>query len=158
QAFMLLFDKAFDTYQRGLRLCREIGDRQHEAALMANTGPLCYLSLGDIATARQTATEALAISTQIGDFIAQIQSSRMLGYLAEAQGDYDQAMGYFQRYLDASRAAQQPWFEAEALCLIGTTYLDISPALLERVIDFHQQAAKILEQPGGAMLGATAWA
>ena len=158
QAYMLQFDRALKTYERGVGLCREIGDRQHEAELMAGPGPICYMARGDLVTARQLSTEALAIATQIGDLNAIINGCRMLGNLAEMQGDYERAIDYFQRYLEAARAAHYPWFEAEALCLIGTVYLDISTALLERVIGFHGQALRVLEQPGGAMAGATAWA
>ena len=158
QAFMLQFDKALENYEKGIRLCREIGDRQHEAELMAQAGPICYLARGDIATAQQLAAGALTIATEIGDLNALINSCRMLGYMAEQQGEYERAIAYFQRYLDGARASQFNWSEAEALCLIGATYLDISTALLERVIGFHGQALQILEQPNGAMMGATAWA
>src|SRR5437667_5355122 len=61
QTFMLLFDKAFGNYEKGLRLCREIGDRQHEAELLAFTGPMCFLARGNMRTARQLAEAGLSI-------------------------------------------------------------------------------------------------
>src|SRR5262249_24349180 len=64
---------------------------------------------------------------------------------------------YYQRYLDDSRAALYPWCIAEALCFLGTVYLDVSPALIERVLGFHSQALQVLEQPGGTLMGASAW-
>jgi class 3 adenylate cyclase len=157
QTYMLLFDKAFENYEAGLRLCREIGDRQHEAELMSFTGPMCYLVRGDIRSARRVAEEGLSVGMQIGDLNATIDSSRMLGYFAHQQGDYEHAIEYYQRYLDNGRAAQYPWVVAEALCFLGTAYLDISPALSERVFGFHGQALQVLEQPAGALMGATAW-
>ena len=157
QTYMLLFEQAFENYETGLRLCREIGDRQHEAELMSFSGPMGYLVRGDMRAARQTAEESLAIATEIGDLNAAVDASRMLGYLAHQQGDYEQAIGYYQRYLDSGRAAMFPWCIAEALCFLGTAYLDVSPALMERVLDFHGQALQVLEQPGGILLGASAW-
>ena len=158
QAFLLQFDKAMVTYEEGLRLCREIGDRMHEAELMSLAGAICYLVKGDVQTARDLAQKGLNIGIRIGDIHSTINGCRMLGILFHQQGEYERAIEYYQRYLDNSRAAGFPWFEAEALCLIGTVYLDISPALLERVLGFHTKALEVLGQPGGMMMGATAWA
>jgi tetratricopeptide (TPR) repeat protein len=157
QAYMLQFEKAFENYEAGLRLCREIGDRQHEAEMLAFAGPICYLARGDIRSARRSAEDGLTIGMQIGDLHAPVTACRMLGYFAHQQGEYEHAIEYYQRYLDNGRAAQYPFSVAEALCLLGTAYLDISPALLERVLGFHGQALQVLEQPGAAMFGATAW-
>ncbi len=158
QALMLLFDRARATLTDGLRLCREIGDRQHEAEMLAMAAPLCHLAAGDLAAAVQAAEEAFTIGRAIGDPIAQAEASRLLGQCAHWQGDYEAAIAHYQRYVDTSRATGFAWSEADGLCRLGTTYLDISPSLLERVIGFHQQAGAILEQPGGTLMGASAWA
>jgi tetratricopeptide (TPR) repeat protein len=158
QALMLQFDRARATFEDGLRLCREIGDRQHEAQILAMTAPICYLAQGELATARQMAAQGLAIAAEIGDYNAQADASRMLGIFAHQQGAYEAAIAHYQRYLDSSRAIGFIWSEAEALCLLGTAYLDISTSLLDRVFGFHSQAKAMLEQPSGSMMGATAWA
>ena len=158
QAFLLQFDKAMETYEEGLQLSREIGDRYHEGQLMAEVGPLLYLNRGDFQTAQTLAETGLEIGRTIGDFFAQIHGNRVLGLIAHQQGAYEQAITRYQNYLDISRAAGIPWLEADAMCLLGTAYLDISTELLERVLGFHMKALEILDQPGGAMMGASAWA
>lgn len=157
KVFMLQFDEAMETFEEGLRLCREIGDRQHEAELLALTGPLCYVVQGNLAKARELAEQGLAMATEIGSSSAIADSCRNLGIIAHQQGEYERAIDYYQRCLDDSRAGGFPWMEAEALCYIGTVYLDISLDLMDRVVDFHHKAIAVLEQPGGAMLGASAW-
>jgi tetratricopeptide (TPR) repeat protein len=158
QAYLLQFDRALQTMRDGVALCREIGDRLHEAELLSSTGALCHMAHGDFDRAKALGEEGLAIATQIGSAMVQLNGYRNLGTIAIYQGEYEAAIDYFQSYVDVSQKVGMPWCEAEAFCLLGTVYLDISTELLERVFGFHTKAKEILEQPAGNLLGATAWA
>ena len=158
QVYMLQFDKAMETFEEGLSLSREIGDRLHEAKLLASTGTIYHMSIGELVKASDLAHEAMGICLEIGDVNSILYVHRMLGFIAHHKGEYELAIDHYQKYLDLSRSNHYPWTEAEALCLLGTTYLDISTVLLERVLGFHGKAIEVLEMPGGNMMGGTAWA
>ena len=73
---------------------------------------------------------------------------RMLGYFAEQQGDYEQALGLLPALPgQLPRCAVVAVVVAEALCFMGTTYLDISAALLDRVADFHGRPCACWSSP-----------
>ncbi|RLT39319.1 MAG: zinc-ribbon domain-containing protein [Chloroflexi bacterium] len=158
QTYLLQFDRALQTVADGVALCREIGDRLHEAELLGASGALVHMAQGRFDLARSWGEEGLAIARQIGSVIAQLNCFRILGIIAIQRGEYESAIEHFQAYLDASEKFGAPWSQAEAFCLLGTAYLDISTELLDRVFGFHGKAKVILEQPAGNMMGATAWA
>ncbi len=159
QAYLLQFDKAMQTVTEGVALCREIGDRLNESALLGGSAALVHMARGNFQESKAVAEEGLAIGVQIGSVYGQLHGFRMLGSIAMQQGDYEQAIDHFQNYLDASQKVGTPWSMAEAYCLLGTAYLDISTEnLIDRVFGFHNKAEEILEQPAGALMGATAWA
>ena len=158
QAYLLQFDKAMQTVTEGVALCREIGDRLNESALLGGSAALVHMARGNFQESKAVAEEGLAIGVQIGSVYGQLHGFRMLGSIAMQQGDYEQAIDHFQNDLDASQKVGAPWSMAEAYCLLGTAYLDISTDLIDRVFGFHNKAEEILEQPAGALMGATAWA
>jgi tetratricopeptide (TPR) repeat protein len=157
QVFMLKFDEARETMQEGLALSRKIGDREHEAEILANTEPLYYWRGGDFEAARTSALEGIEIATKIGAMNLLAPAWRMMGYLDFQQGKYESALQHFERYLEASRQAGIVWFEVEALCLLGSVQLDIDEVHLDDVLALHDQAEQLMEQPGGIIMGASAW-
>ena len=157
QTYLLQFDRALQTVADGVALCHEIGDRLHEAELLGGSGALCHMALGDFDQAKALGEQGLAIGRQIGSVVPN-SSPSVFGAIAIQQGEYESAIDHFQAYVEASQKMGAPWSEAEAFCLLGTAYLDISTELLDRVFGFHLKAKEILEQPAGNLMGATAWA
>lgn len=51
-----------------------------------------------------------------------------------------------------------PFLTVQPLGALGATYLEISPAFVDRVAEFHRHALRLLESPMAAMGGGTAWA
>jgi class 3 adenylate cyclase/predicted ATPase len=158
QAYMLEFEEAWRTAQEGLALTREIGDLEHEAEILSGTVPIYHLRNGDLEAAYKAAEQAMMIALKIGSIQMEMFSARMMGDMAHHMGAYEDALASFQQYLDASRKVGAAWGEAEALCHLGTIFLEVSPGLLDRVKEYHDQASLVMEKPGGAMLGGTAWA
>ncbi len=157
QLWMLQFDESWETMQEGLQLSREIEDREHESDLLVTTKPLLHWRDGDFEAACKSAEEGLAIAERIGSIRNISIGIRMLGYVAHQKGDYERAIDYFERYRQASQKGHFVWFEVEALCLLGSVYLDISPAMEGRIIEFHGRANQLMAQPAGTMMGASAW-
>lgn len=157
QLWMLQFDESWETMQEGLQLSREIEDREHESDLLVYTAPLLHWRNGDFEAARESAEEGLEIANRIGSIPNISIGTRILGYIAHQKGDYEQAITFFKRYLQASQEGNFVWFEAEALCLLGSVYLDISRAMEGQTIEFHEQANQLMSQPAGTMMGASAW-
>ncbi len=158
QIFMLQFEEGWETLQEGLALSREIGDREHEADHLASIAPIYHMRNGDLASARSTAQEGVGIAKNIGSVNIAAQGLRVLGILDQIQGDYEQAIHYLTEYLNTGRKAGLPFLEAEALCRLGSVFLEISPALVDRMLDFHVEAVKLLESPVAMMLGGSSWA
>ena len=81
-----------------------------------------------------------------------------MAQVAHRRGEYELALEMLQGYRETAQTREYVWFEVEALSQMGSVYLDISPALMERVIGCQEEALELLEHPAGAMIGASAWA
>jgi class 3 adenylate cyclase/tetratricopeptide (TPR) repeat protein len=158
QLYMLQFEEAWDTAEEGLTLSREIGDLEHEAEILGLTIPLYYVRNGDFESARQAAETGMAIARRIGALAPEAFSLRILGFVAHARGEYETAIDFLGQYRQVAQQRGLVWSVVEALCETGSVYLDISPALMDRVTGYHDEALELLEHPAGAMVGATAWA
>jgi class 3 adenylate cyclase/predicted ATPase len=90
-------------YEQALALCRKIGDRPGESALLNNLGSVSA-NLGDYGGARSYYEQALALKRQIGDQQSEGLVLDNLGSAATNLGDYGPARTYFQQALDAYRA------------------------------------------------------
>ncbi|HYN87733.1 MAG TPA: AAA family ATPase, partial [Ardenticatenaceae bacterium] len=157
QILMTEYDKAWQTAQEALRLAAEIGDRAHEATLLAWPLPLYHLRNGDLELAWRTAEEGTRLAARIGSAYGEPSGALTLGELALMRGAYEQAIEHFQHALEAGRRTGFAFFEALALCGLGTAYLQISPALAARTLEYHGEAVKVLERPAGNVMGASAW-
>ncbi len=155
--FMGLFEDAWQISQEAKALAIETGNRQHLSELLAFPIPFYHLRNGDLELARQCVQEGADIAAQIGSIPSLLTGNYMLGYLAHLKGDYDTALNHYQAGLDIARSGGVPFYEALLLCLIGTVYLDIGAAYKGEALKYHDQAVKILANPGGMMFGAAAW-
>lgn len=51
-----------------------------------------------------------------------------------------------------------PFYVVHPLSALGSTYLEISERFTDKIAEFHRYALRLLETPGGAMGGGSAWA
>ncbi|MEW5988481.1 MAG: adenylate/guanylate cyclase domain-containing protein, partial [Chloroflexota bacterium] len=151
QILMTEFEKAWVTAQEALQLSRQIGDREHEADVLATTIPFYHWRNGDLTTAWQTAVEGTALAGRIGAAYPHSMGAFTLATLARQLGLYEQAIDYLQQSLTASQAVGAPLLDAMILCALGAVYLDISDQLLDKALEVHRQAAEVLEQPAGLL-------
>jgi tetratricopeptide (TPR) repeat protein len=81
-----------------------------------------------------------------------------MGTVSWMRGDYEAAIKYHQRALDAGRTSGMTYLQASAMCALGTAYLDVSPEFADRVAELHTEAVQVIDMPLGTATGAMSWA
>ena len=156
--YMTRFDEAWQKAQEARQLAEEIGNLKYLSELHAFAMPFCHLRNGDLDAAYQTAHEGMTMAAQIGASDNESSGALMLGIVAGLRGDYEQAITWQQRSLQAGRMAGLPFYQASALCTLGATYLNISMDMASQTAEYHGQAMQLLEMPLGSVMGTLAWA
>lgn len=158
--YLTRFDEAEEKGRQALELNREIGDRAHEAWLLAMALPVCAIRRGDFQEASTMLREALNIASKIGATEPQIFASWILAEVARSQGHYEEALHYGNRALDLALPLEEftPFMIVPPLGTVGTVYVEISPKFVDKVAEFHLHALRLLENPTGALTGGAAWA
>jgi tetratricopeptide (TPR) repeat protein len=160
QMLMTDFDKGWQTAQEGLRLTREVGNREHEASILSTILPLYHLRNGDLAQALSDAKQGTDLALQIGALYSIIYGLWAQGLVAWLRGEYETALALFQQSLDHSRPVQEymPFLVVQPLASLGSVYLEISSDFAPRALELHTEALAMLDTPAGMMGGGTAWA
>jgi class 3 adenylate cyclase/tetratricopeptide (TPR) repeat protein len=158
QLFMLQFEEAWGSAQEGLALSREIGDLEHEAEILGLTAPLYHVRNGDFEAAQEAAETGIEIARRIGALAPEEFGLRNLALIAQQRGEYETAINTLRQFRDVAQKRDSVWSVVEALCETASAYLDISPAFIDRITGYHDEALELLEHPAGAMMGASAWA
>lgn len=159
-AYLTRYDEAETMAWQGLAVAREVGDREHEAWLLAVTLPLCLMRRGDFARVREVATEGAQMAARIGSLMTQVFGNWMMAELARWQGDYEEALRCGQSAAQAALPIENfmPFIAVQPLGALGLSYLEISPQFMDKVSDLHLHALRLLEAPGGSAGGGSAWA
>lgn len=158
--YLTEFDEALDKGLEGLRVAREIGDREHEAGFLALPLPLCYLRNGEIDQAVAALKEGLEIATRIGLLGVKAVAAYLLGEIYRWKGEYEKALEFGHLSLEAATPLEpyMPFMLVPSLGSLGMTYLEISEKFTDEIARFHQHALRLLETPAGTPTGGTAWA
>ena len=154
------FDEAQRRAVQGLKIARDIGDREHEAMLIGYTLPLCHISRGEFDLAWASLAEGLEVATRIGASQPKILAAFLLAEIALWRGDYELALDYGQIALDEALPLEEaaPFLLVIVLGMLGTVYLEISEQFGDEIAEFHRHALRLLESPAGAMTGGFVWA
>jgi class 3 adenylate cyclase/tetratricopeptide (TPR) repeat protein len=155
--YMGLFEDAWNTAQEAKTLAVDTGNRQFLAELLTFAIPFYHLRDGDIILARKTAHEGTEIAKQIGSIPSGVTGNYNLGNIAKLQGQYEKAMAYYQRALDIN-AGSISYLEAAILSIMGSTMLELGPELMEKALEYHNQAEELLDHPMGGIMGSAVWA
>jgi DNA-binding SARP family transcriptional activator len=120
------------------------GDRTGEARALADLSNH-YLALGELQTAKDYCTKALALNVEIGHMTGQVDALDTLGRIHAGLGDYDHAIAYFQDALSTCSQAGIPVRPPHILESLGDAYLangdpGSARATWEELIDYvHRQ-------------------
>jgi tetratricopeptide (TPR) repeat protein len=94
--------EAKEYLERSLAICREISDREGEAAARVNLG-IVYQCQGRLADAKEQHEQSLAICREMGHLQGEARATGNLGIVYQSQGRIDEALKFKQRYLALSR-------------------------------------------------------
>jgi class 3 adenylate cyclase/tetratricopeptide (TPR) repeat protein len=157
--YLVRFDEARQKANTGISIARQIGDREHEAGLLTVLG-FCDLSAGQVDAAREELQEALQIGQLIGSIYTQSLAGWGLSLVDQYLGLYEDGLHTAQSVLQVLLPMEQwmPFVVIPLLGILGSLYLEISPAFHDQAIDLHTQALRLLETPSGGMTGGAAWA
>jgi tetratricopeptide (TPR) repeat protein len=158
--YLAQFEEAQRLAEQGIKVMREIGDREHEAWLLGYTLPLCHISRGDFDAAWESLTEGLEIATKIGASASKILAAFLLTKIAEWRGDYETALKFGHISLEAALPLEaiMPFMLVPILGTLGMVYLEISDQFVDKIAELHRHALRLLESPSGTMTGGSAWA
>jgi len=98
--------KALDYYIRSLRVSEQIGDTLRIATALVNIGAVYYAKQGTHERALEFYKRALPLSESLGDNDAIGTTTVNMGEIYYERGEYDSALIYFERSLDAYRNSE----------------------------------------------------
>jgi class 3 adenylate cyclase/tetratricopeptide (TPR) repeat protein len=158
--YLLRFDEAKVEAEKALALARQLGDRAHEAWILAMPLASAAIRDGDFTAGRALLREALEIGGRIGAPIPQVTAAWKLSEIAFWQGEYEQALAYGHQAVEAALPLEpySPFLLVPALATLGAIYLEIGDPFRAEVARFHQHALRLLENPVATITGGAAWA
>ena len=106
--YLTRFDEAWERTQEALHEAEQVGDRGYIAEAKVLPIAFHYMREGDLQAAHDSAEEGYNLATQIGAADRQADGAFMLGQIDWMRGDYQQAVEWQQRALDAGRMAGWP--------------------------------------------------
>ncbi|MBI5304302.1 MAG: AAA family ATPase [Chloroflexi bacterium] len=154
--FITNFDDAWQKAQEAMQICEEIGDRQHQAELLAGVYAFVHIRNGELDQAREYGQRGVAIGQRIGAAMALADGNYMLGTIARLRGEYENAIHHFEQSTNAGKIAF-PGMDLLGLGALGSTWLDISPVFADKAIELHSQVLQMASNPMIASMCATAW-
>ena len=106
-------------FERGLRVAREIGDRNLEGRILGNLGAIA-VELRNFEAARAFCGQALAIHQQLDLPARMAHQHCTLGFVEREQGNAPAARASLEKALDRSRVSGHRYLEAYTLMAAGT--------------------------------------
>ena len=157
---MTEYDQAWETAVEGLKAADEANNLERRAEILTGSMPAYHFRNGDLTQAKEVAEEGYRIAAQIGSTYSAPVGGAILGYITQMLGDYESSIMWFERTLAHARPLIDfvPFMAVIPLGGLGGVCLDISPKLVDRVVEAHSEALKLLQIPSGAPAGGTCWA
>jgi class 3 adenylate cyclase/tetratricopeptide (TPR) repeat protein len=159
QAFMAHYDEAFSTAQETLKVAEEAQDLERRAEVLAQAVSFCHVAWGNLDAAWEAAEEAYELSRKLGLTIPAVVSTYMMATVAQLRGEYEKALHWHEKSIDAARVIQGvfPFMVAMPLGGIGGVCIEIGEGLAERAMVYHRELLELLPTPFGAPSGGVGW-
>ena len=156
--YMTRFEEAREMVLEALPLAERLSNRKWQAELLGLSTPIYHLRNGDLEAAMESARQAANLAGPIGAAEQEAYANLSMGLVSWFKADYETAIGCYEAAFKAGRVSGLPFPQVSALCGMGTTLLDISPRLIERIKAAHTEALELIEKPLGSATGGLAWA
>ena len=156
--YMTRFDDASRVAQEARQLAEKLGNRKWQSELLGFTIPIHHMRNGELDEAIQSAEMGANLAAQIGAAEQEGYACISLGQISWLRGEYEPAIGHYQRALQAGRTSGLPFIQATALCGLGTAHMDISSKLFDQTSQYHAEALEMMELPLGTVTGGLNWA
>ncbi|MBI3741511.1 MAG: AAA family ATPase, partial [Chloroflexi bacterium] len=155
--YMCRFDDAYEKGKEALQVSESIGNQLHISEIYAFVNPYYYAHLGDLERARIDAEKGSEIALRIGDGLDAAVGLYFLGMIARWRGEYENAIEFFNRTLQAAQMSSFP-VHALPVAALGATLLEVSENLAAKANPLLQQGMEMLNNPFMAASGSSAWA
>jgi len=140
--------EALAHYQRALTLFENLSDLRNIAATENQKGR-ALIELGLLPAAEQAINKALALRINLGEERGAASCIHSLGLLAEARGDYGQAIGHFEKAYQRNLDAKASEEAAVSLNAIGTVYEKTGD--YQKALEYGTEAILLLQQCGSPL-------
>ncbi|MGK7929397.1 MAG: CHAT domain-containing protein [Spirulina sp.] len=139
------FREALQSWEKTLKIYREIGNRAGEGISLGNLG-IVYQSLGEYDRAIDYYEQSLAIKREIGDRAGEGISLGSLGIIYRLLGEYNRAIDYHRQSLVIAREIGDRAGEGISLNSLGIVYQSLGE--YNRAIDYYEQSLVIKREIG----------
>ncbi|HEY0100329.1 MAG TPA: tetratricopeptide repeat protein, partial [Pyrinomonadaceae bacterium] len=137
--------RAVESYESGLRLWRQAGERGGEFYTLRKLGEI-RRSLGELKEALDFYQQALKLSREVRDAHGEAATLNDNGHVLLSLGRNEAAQDIFQKSLRLSRAINDRREEARALNNIGEVFYALGK--LDKSIEYYRQAQAICVETG----------
>lgn len=135
--------KAFECYNKCLKLNEELGDKKGIALALSNIG-FIYNQQGDLSQAMDYYKQSLKMRETIGDKDGVASSLTNIGFVYNQQGNVPRAMDYFIRSLKLREALGDK--DGIAVTLINMGYIYRNQGNIPKALEYYSKCLKIQEE------------
>ena len=139
------FTSALNSWEKGLEICRELGNKQCIGVFLGNIGAV-YWDFGQYDKALGCFEEALVIGREVGDRKGEGGTLSNIGVLYHNFGQYDKALGYYEEALVIKREIGDRKGEGADLSNIGVFYSDLGQ--YDKALSYYEEALVIAMEIG----------
>ncbi len=139
------FKKAIEYYEKGLKICREIGDKSGEGRCYTNLG-IAYRNLGDSKKAIEYYEKGLKICLEIGDKSGEGICYTNLGAAYVGLGDSNKAIEYCEKGLKICLEIGDKSGEGRCYTNLGAAYYSLGDS--KKAIEYCEKDLEICLEIG----------
>jgi len=139
------FNSALNSWEKGLKICRDLGNKQCIGVLLTNIG-LAYWKLGHYNKALSYDEKALVIHREIGDREGEGDNLNNIGIVYTNLGQYDKALSYYEKALVIYKKIGYRMGEGTILGNIGVMYWKLGQ--YNKALSYYEKALVIDKEIG----------
>ena len=139
------YEKAFEHYEKSLKIFKEHDDKFNISAILHNIG-IIHQDKGDYEKALKYYEESLKIQEELGEKSGIAYSLHQIGTIHHYKGDYEKALQYYEESLKIKEEIGNKSGIASSLHQIGMIHQDKGD--YKKAIQYYEESLKIREEIG----------